>query len=988
MAFSLALVLILCLVTPSWGSKDPETLKRLAKVTLYARVEPESRLVSGEAYIELPPRKVVWVEVKNITLKKVSLAGRLIKPALEDGRFRILATSARQKLKVSFVGRVKGGNHGRKRALSLTENWFPAVEGLAYYDLHVTVPRRFKAVAPADSVKVKRTRKRAKYHFIFPHPQEAPPLIVAPYHYYEKKGNGVTLAVYLLEPDKGLAQKYLSLSEKILRRYEGLYGPYPYKRLAVVENVNQTGLSYPTFTLIGNRLLRLPFIQEVSLPHEILHNWFGCGVYVDWEKGNWSEGLVTYLADHLVAEKKGEGPDYRHRLLVDYQSYVRPEEDFPLKGFRFRYNRAAQAIGYGKGALFFHMLRQRLGDELFFSGLRLFFEKNLFETASWEDLRRAFEKVSQSSLKSFFRQWIERPGLPQLSLQAERILKVGRDKYLVGLSVTQKEPFYELTLPVKVVSRREEKETLVYLSGRRARIDLEIRGTPLLAILDPDYDLARHLSEPEFPPTLSRLLGAREGYLVLGRKREINIYRPLVTYLERRGFRLETTLLLPEETHKDMAYLGLLPQKLRILFPELEGGFCVSVQENPTDPQRVIAFFKAKSRDEIKKVLFKLSHLGSYQNLCAEKGHISLKEKPPYERGIRVKLEGDIRGTSLTNLYPLETIVRAVSLKRVIFLGEQHNRYEEHLAELAIIKWLHENGHQVAVGLEMFQRPFQQVLDDYVAGKIGEEEFLRRSEYFKRWGFNWRLYKPIIDYARKHKIPLVALNVRAEITDKVAKGGLEALSPQERATLPPLDRSNQAYRAYLRQVYESHPENKREIKNFETFYEAQLLWDEVMAESIARYLAQNPERQMVVLVGRAHVVYGYGVPSRVAKRGYQDYAIVLLGPGEGLSPGMADYVLFPKPQKPPFEAKLGVLVEETEKGLVIRKVLAGTPAARAGLKEEDLIIMADGKPVRSLTDLKLALYPKREGDKIRLVVLRAGERKKITVGPFGRKERW
>ena len=987
MAFCLALVLILCLVTPSWGVKDPETLKRLAKVTLYARVEPESRLVSGEAYIELPPRKVVWVRVKNITLKKVTLAGRLIEPALENGRFRILATSARQKLKVAFVGRMRGENLGHKKALSLTENWFPAVEGLAYYDLHVTVPRRFKAVAPADSVRVKRTRKSAKYHFIFPHPQEAPPLIVAPYHYYEKKSRGITLAVYLLEPDEKLARKYLSLTEKILRRYEELYGPYPYKRLAVVENVTQTGLAYPTFTLIGNRLLRLPFIQEISLPHEILHNWFGCGVYVDWEKGNWSEGLVTYLADHLVAEKKGEGPDYRHRLLVDYQSYVKPGDDFPLKRFRFRYNRTAQAIGYGKGALFFHMLRRRLGDELFFSGLRLFVEKNLFETASWEDLRRAFEKVSQSSLESFFRQWIERPGLPQLSLEAERILKVGKDKYLIGLSVTQKEPYYELTLPIKVVSDHEEKETLIYLSGPRARIDLEIRGTPLLAILDPDYDLARRLSEPEFPPTLSRLLGAREGYLILGRKREINVYRPLVTYLERRGFRLETTLLLPEEARKDLVYLGHLPPKLKILFPELEGGFCLSVQENPADPERVVVFLKAKSRDELEKVLFKLDHLGPYQNLCAEAGRLSLKERPSYERGIRVRLKGDIRGTSLTNLYPLETIARAVSLNRVIFLGEQHDRYEEHLAQLEIIKWLNEAGHRLAIGLEMFQRPFQRVLDAYIEGKLSEEEFLRQSEYFKRWGFNWKLYKPIIDYARKHRIPLVALNIRAEITDKVAKGGLKALSPEERALLPPLDKSNQAYRAYLRQVYESHPENKREIKNFEAFYEAQLLWDEVMAESIARYLAQNPERQMVVLVGRAHVVYGYGVPSRVAKRGYQDYAIVLLSPGEGLSPGMADYVLFPKPQKPPFEAKLGVLVEETRNGLVIRKVLPGTPAAKAGLKEGDLIIMADGKPVKSLTDLKLALYPKREEDKIKLVVLRAEERKKVTVGPFGNKER-
>jgi uncharacterized iron-regulated protein len=305
---------------------------------------------------------------------------------------------------------------------------------------------------------------------------------------------------------------------------------------------------------------------------------------------------------------------------------------------------------------------------------------------------------------------------------------------------------------------------------------------------------------------------------------------------------------------------------------------------------------------------------------------------------------------------------------------------------LALIKWLHENGHQIAIGLEMFQTPFQKVLDEYVSGKIDELTFLKRTEYFKRWGFNYRLYKPIIDYARQNRLPLVALNVPSELTDKVAKGGLESLSPEEKAELPEMDHQNQAYREYLRLVYETHPENRKEIKDFESFYQAQLLWDEGMARSIARYLSENPKRQMVVLVGRAHVVYGYGIPSRLARRGFDDYSIVLLSPGEGLTPAMADYVLFPSPEKPPFFAKIGVLIEESKEGLIIRKVVPGTPAEAAGLQPKDVILEADGKRVRDLSDLKLILYQKGPKDKVTLLILRDGKRKKIKVGPFKTKK--
>ncbi|NPB09072.1 MAG: PDZ domain-containing protein [Thermodesulfobacteria bacterium] len=978
-------IVILFSGSPLAAQKKKETsLLTVPRVWTTARVIASKHMVSGETKIELPPRKVVWINVKNLTIKKVTLAGRVLEPEIENGYFRILSTSARQVLKVSFWAKFsgKGPNLISRKAIVLTQNWFPSVKGLAYYDLRITVPKRFKAIAPADRIDVTR-KKTAFYHFRFPYPTEAPPLVAAPYHYYERKSGKVTLAVYLLKPNEKLARTYLDRARHYLRRYEKLIGPYPYRRFAVVENILPTGYAFPTFTLIGQAIIGLPFIAEISLRHEILHNWFGNGVYVDWERGNWCEALVTYLADHLSAEEKGEGADYRHFLLVNYESYVSPENDFPLKDFRFRSDPTAQAIGYGKGAMVFHMLRQRVGKDLFFKALRNLYEKYLFQAISWREIENCFEDVSRSSLGSFFNQWINRAGLPRLVFNRERLVPLKGDRYVVGLSIRQDEPYYELTIPLKVVSEKETKEILVFLSGPRTRVDVTLSGRPLYALLDPDYDLARHLAEPEFPPVIARVLAPRGGRIILTKKREISIYRPLISFFEKRGYRLELNVLSPEESAQNLIYLGEIPSKLSPLFSSLPAAdFCLDVRENPVYPQNVVAVIQAKDRKSVESVLPKLPHLGRYQRICYRNNSLVEKKRPAYQHGIRVNLANEIRGVSLRDLYPLETIARAISLHRVIFLGEQHDRYEEHLAQLAIIKWLNEHGHKIAIGMEMFQASFQPVLDDYISGRIDEIEFLKRSEYFKRWGFNWRLYKPILDYARKHRIPVIALNVRSEITDKVAKKGLEALSPEEKSTLPEIDRENAAYREFLRLVYESHPENQKEIKDFETFYQAQLLWDETMAERIVSYLNKHPDRQMVVIAGRAHVAYGYGIPSRVARRGIEDYVIVLLSPGESLSPAMADYVLFPSPEKAPFTARLGVLIEETAEGLLIKKVLPGTPAEKAGLKPEDLILKADGKPVHSVADLKLILYQKGPKDRVELLIKRGKKTKKIKVGPF------
>ena len=204
----------------------------------------------------------------------------------------------------------------------------------------------------------------------------------------------------------------------------------------------------------------------------------------------------------------------------------------------------------------------------------------------------------------------------------------------------------------------------------------------------------------------------------------------------------------------------------------------------------------------------------------------------------------------------------------VVYLAEEHANARDHLAQLRIIRRLHERNPNLAIGLEMFQRPFQSALDAYLAGDIGEAELRAQSEYDARWGYDWSLYAPILRFAKIYQIPLIALNTPTEVTRKVAFEGLQSLSGEDLRHIPPLsdiETDNQDYRAAVQEVFAQHGAHGNSDA-FENFFAAQVLWDETMAERVAEYHRTHPQTQIVVLAGEGHINYGYGIPDRVDRR--------------------------------------------------------------------------------------------------------------------------
>ena len=356
-------------------------------------------------------------------------------------------------------------------------------------------------------------------------------LVGGPLIQYSEPAGAVATEVYLHEPDDALAKKYLTATAQYLEMYRNLIGPYPYGKFALVENFWETGYGMPTFTLLGPQIIRFPFILTSSYPHEILHNWWGNSVFVDYQSGNWCEGLTAYMADHLIQEQYGRGASYRRDTLKKYRDFVKEDRDFPLTEFRSRHNAATEAIGYGKTLMGFHMLRLQLGDELFKQGLARFYRNNRGRQAGFADLRTDLEAVSGLDLGTFFEQWVEWTGAANLAVRKVKVRGSG-DAYTIRGKLTQIQDgeTYELDVPVNVTTVDGLKRTTIQVTGKTTKFEIMTAAEPLLLEVDPEFDLFRLLDPRETAPSIGQIFGEPEIIAVLpgeGDAQQIEGYRQL-----------------------------------------------------------------------------------------------------------------------------------------------------------------------------------------------------------------------------------------------------------------------------------------------------------------------------------------------------------------------------------------------------------------------------------------------------------------------------
>jgi hypothetical protein len=517
-------------VTPRLQAALPEApIHHAADV----RIDPESRHLTVVDVITVRGRKEIhfrlasWLKVDGLLLD-----GRAVPVPAEAEVWRAtLPDDLPHRIEVHMQGTLPLLQPGRGPGLEqpaalgpeggyLLEGagWIPVTgDDLVSYDLRVEVPVPYRAVATGRLGDEDVSGTAYSATFAARYPAAPPALFVGPYEVREHQEGNIRIRTYFHHNLADLGAVYLSDSARYLMRYQARIGPYPYRDFHVISAPVPVGLGFPGLTYIGRRVLRLPFIRARSLAHEVLHNWWGNAIAVDYRNGNWAEGLTTYMADYALAaeEDAEEARQMRGAWLGDYAA-LPAERDVPVTRFTARHDEAARVIGYNKVAFIFHMLEHEIGEADFAAALRLFWQRHQFRIAGWMDLRQAFEEASGRDLAQFFEQWLTRAGAPRLHLGHVGVeTRTDPNAYRLRFTLRQEQPEYRLTIPVVIETRGARRRDWIVLEGAETTVTLDLNAQPLALHLDPAHDLFRRLLPGEAPPILRDVTLATDAVTVI-----------------------------------------------------------------------------------------------------------------------------------------------------------------------------------------------------------------------------------------------------------------------------------------------------------------------------------------------------------------------------------------------------------------------------------------------------------------------------------------
>jgi len=334
---------------------------------------------------------------------------------------------------------------------------------------------------------------------------------------------------------------------------------------------------------------------------------------------------------------------------------------------------------------------------------------------------------------------------------------------------------------------------------------------------------------------------------------------------------------------------------------------------------------------------------------------------------------------------------------QITYVGETHDNPASHRLELHVLQALAERyPGRTALGMEMFVRSQQPILDRWVAGKLDEKAFLKESRWFENWNMDFAYYRALLNFARERHIPVIALDAEKSLVKAVRGKTLEQLGAAERAQLPELDLDDPYHLGLVEAIFGDHSHATLQIDGF---IRAQIVRDETMAESTARYLASpaGQGKHLLVVAGGDHIRNGFGIPRRVFRRFPTSYTIIG-GTEINIPPDKQDRMMnvtipdFPMvpydflvyhayEDLPETGVRLGVMIEmaPSGRGLAVKGVLPGSNAERAGLHLEDVLLSFNGETLTEVFDLTYSVQQKKPGDRSVLQIERQGKPMTVEV---------
>ena len=494
------------------ASAAEETLHHDIEIQL----DPASSKLEVTDRIEVSGHETLAIKLASgLELGEALVDGKAVSPTSDDGVFWIdLPESQAAEVVLTYGGILEADNsRGGLSPLLAKEGgflpyglgWFAnggSESDWVTYELTVTTPEPYQAVATGEMTEEATDDGDYRATFTAAHRTEPPSIFVGDFEIDERDHDGIRLRTYFPADQQQLAETYLNQAAGYIDLFDERIGDYPYDSFSMIAAPLPVGMGFPGLTYISAQILRMPFMQTRSLAHEILHNWWANGVFLDYSEGNWAEGLTTYMADYALAEAEGPAKAEEMRLawLRDF-SALPEERDKPLSAFRGKGHDADQVVGYNKVAFVLHMLKQEIGAEAFEAGLKAFWSTHRFEVAAWSDLQASFEAESGRDLTGFFKPWLTTKGAPRLTLDKAE-LNEAENGFEVMIELSSDREDYDLLVPVQVETEAGVEETTLRIQGGVGSAAFKTEKKPMSVGIDQRHDLFRYLAPNEAPPIL------------------------------------------------------------------------------------------------------------------------------------------------------------------------------------------------------------------------------------------------------------------------------------------------------------------------------------------------------------------------------------------------------------------------------------------------------------------------------------------------------
>ena len=376
--------------------------------------------------------------------------------------------------------------------------WLPTIDhpsDKATCDFIITAPAKYQAIANGSLVEetdLHNGMRLTHWKESVPIPTKAMVIGAAQFAVqYLKDYNCIPVETWVYPQDRQKGFYDFEPAEKIIRLFSNLIGPFPYEKLANVESKtryggmeNASNIFYSEHEVTGTRS------SEVTVAHEIAHQWFGDAVSEeDWDHIWLSEGFATFFQNVFTGHEFGQDSlihalKRERQLVIKYDSVYAgsPIVDTTVSDL----NRLLNINSYQKGAWVLRMLQHVLGDKIFWKGIQLYYKTYRNKNALTRDFEKMMEEASGKNLSWFFNEWLYKPGLPYLEGKWNYNSKNGT----LSIKLEQAQPYnniFKMPVDVEIYLQGKSKPSLekLYIEKKDNIFTFKIDNVPTKVILDP-----------------------------------------------------------------------------------------------------------------------------------------------------------------------------------------------------------------------------------------------------------------------------------------------------------------------------------------------------------------------------------------------------------------------------------------------------------------------------------------------------------------------